>query len=136
MDARPGQRLRGSGGRLFVGDLGHETGWLRAARALALVMLRASPRGRHRGGGPGRPRTDPLRAGYLLWGAWLVVLGAAFSATSTINGYYTAALAPAVAGVVGIGRGRPAAGVADAARGRRGGHRRLSGLRRLAARRG
>jgi len=31
------------------------------------------------------------------------VLRAAFSATSTINGYCTAALAPAVAGVVGIG---------------------------------
>ncbi|HEX3257798.1 MAG TPA: glycosyltransferase family 39 protein [Pseudonocardia sp.] len=81
--------------RLFVGDLGHETGWL---LPLALVVAVAGLVGAR-----GRPRTDPLRAGYLLWGAWLVVLGAAFSATSTINGYYTAALAPAVAGIVGIG---------------------------------
>ena len=81
--------------RLFVGDLGHEIGWL-LPLALTVVVVGVV-------GARGRPRTDRFRAGYLLWGAWLVVLGAAFSATSTINGYYTAALAPAVAGIVGIG---------------------------------
>ena len=81
--------------RLFVGDLGHEIGWLLPLALAVAVAGVVDARG--------RPRTDRLRAGYLLWGTWLVVLGAAFSATSTINGYYTAALAPAVAGIVGIG---------------------------------
>jgi 4-amino-4-deoxy-L-arabinose transferase-like glycosyltransferase len=39
----------------------------------------------------------------VLWGTWLVTLGLVFSAISTINSYYTAALAPAVAAVLGTG---------------------------------
>ncbi len=81
--------------RLFVGDLGHEIGWLLPLALFGAVAGVVGARG--------RPRADRFRAGYLLWGVWLVGLGAAFSATSTINGYYTAALAPAIAGVVGLG---------------------------------
>jgi len=51
-----------------------------------------------------RPRTDRLRAGLLLWGAWLLVTGLTFSfASGIIHPYYTVALAPAVGGLVGIG---------------------------------
>jgi 4-amino-4-deoxy-L-arabinose transferase-like glycosyltransferase len=49
------------------------------------------------------PRTDPVRAGFVLWGTWLVVLGVAFSASATINAYYLAALAPAVAALIAMG---------------------------------
>jgi 4-amino-4-deoxy-L-arabinose transferase-like glycosyltransferase len=44
-----------------------------------------------------------MRLGCVLWGAWLVVLLVVFSASSTINAYYTAALSPAIAGLLGIG---------------------------------
>lgn len=49
------------------------------------------------------PRTDPLLACFLLWGGWLVVLAGAFSLATTINSYYTAALVPAMAAIIGAG---------------------------------
>jgi len=50
------------------------------------------------------PRTDRIRAGLLLWGGWLIVTGAVFSFSSgIIHTYYTVALAPAIAALVGIG---------------------------------
>ena len=48
-------------------------------------------------------RTDYLRAALLLWGGWLVVSGAVFSfMDGIIHPYYTVALAPAIAALVGI----------------------------------
>lgn len=91
----------GSGGpavspdRLLTGSLGRDTGWLVPA---ALVALVAGLVARRR-----RPRTDPVRAGLLLWGGWLLAMGAVFSVTSTINSYYTAALSPPIAGLVATG---------------------------------
>ena len=81
--------------RLLSGDLGRDTAWLLAAAVLALV---AGLFARRR-----QPRTDLVRAGLLLWGTWLVTLFAVFSAATDINTYYTAALSPAVAGLLGIG---------------------------------
>ena len=81
--------------RLLTGDLGRDTAWLLAAAVIALVAGLAARRR--------EPRTDLARAGLLLWGTWLVTLFAAFSAGTTINTYYTAALSPAVAGLLGIG---------------------------------
>jgi 4-amino-4-deoxy-L-arabinose transferase-like glycosyltransferase len=81
--------------RLLTGDLGRDVAWLLAAAVIALVAGLAARRG--------EPRTDLTRAGLLLWGIWLVTLFAAFSAASTINTYYTAALSPAIAGLLGIG---------------------------------
>ncbi len=81
--------------RLLVGDLGRDTGWLLPAAAVALVALVLERRG--------ESRTDPVRAAALLWGIWAAVFGVAFSVTATINSYYTAALAPAVAALCGIG---------------------------------
>ncbi len=50
------------------------------------------------------PRQDLGRAGYLLWGGWLLCTAAVFSDTKGIfNAYYTVALAPAVAALAGAG---------------------------------
>jgi 4-amino-4-deoxy-L-arabinose transferase-like glycosyltransferase len=81
--------------RLLSGQLGRDTAWLLAAAVLALL---AGLLARHR-----QPRTDLVRAGLVLWGIWLVTLFAVFSAATTVNTYYTAALSPAVAALLGIG---------------------------------
>jgi 4-amino-4-deoxy-L-arabinose transferase-like glycosyltransferase len=81
--------------RLLSGDLGRDTGWLLVAAAVALL---AGLAGRRRA-----RRTDLARAGLLLWGTWLLALFAVFSAATTINTYYTAALSPAVASLLAIG---------------------------------
>jgi 4-amino-4-deoxy-L-arabinose transferase-like glycosyltransferase len=79
--------------RLLQGDLGRDTGWLLPTGlivgAWGIVSRRRQPRG------------DPFRACLVLWEAWLVTLAATFSLTTTINPYYTAALTPAVAALLG-----------------------------------
>ncbi len=81
--------------RLLSGDLGRDAAWLLPAALPALVAGLLARRG--------KPRTDLLRAGLVLLGTWLVTLFAVFSLATTINTYYTAALSPAVAGLLGIG---------------------------------
>jgi 4-amino-4-deoxy-L-arabinose transferase-like glycosyltransferase len=81
--------------RLLRGDLGRDTGWLIPA-ALAVAGWGLFSRRR-------QPRGDPLRAGFVLWGAWLLTLAVTFSATTTVNAYYTAALTPAAAAILGAG---------------------------------
>jgi 4-amino-4-deoxy-L-arabinose transferase-like glycosyltransferase len=82
--------------RLFNDLMGGQASWLLPASLLALVAGLAW-RGR-------APRTDRKRAALLLWGGWLVITGAVFSFSSgIIHTYYTVALAPAIAGLVGIG---------------------------------
>ena len=50
------------------------------------------------------PRTDAQRASVLLWGLWLIGTAAVFSFMAGIfHAYYTVALAPAIAALVGIG---------------------------------
>ena len=50
------------------------------------------------------PRTDRLRAALLLWGGWTLVTGVVFSFMSgTMHPYYTVALAPGIAALVGVG---------------------------------
>ncbi len=82
-------------GRLLHGGFGRDTGWLLPAAAViglwGLISRRRQPRG------------DPLRACFLLWGGWLVTLFAVFSAITTLNTYYTAALAPPAAALIGAG---------------------------------
>ena len=49
-------------------------------------------------------RTDRARAGYVMWGLWLVVNGLVFSFMSgIIHSYYAVVLAPAIAALVGAG---------------------------------
>ena len=81
--------------RLLRGDFGRDTGWLLPAGLAVALGGIVSRRG--------RPRGDPLRACFVLWGVWLATLVAVFSITTTINSYYTAALTPAVAALLGAG---------------------------------
>ena len=81
--------------RLLRGGLGRDTGWLIPAAFVVAVWGIASRRR--------QPRGDPLRACFILWGGWLVTLFAVFSAITTINAYYTAALSPPVAAIIGAG---------------------------------
>jgi 4-amino-4-deoxy-L-arabinose transferase-like glycosyltransferase len=82
--------------RMFGDSFGTEVSWLLPAALIALVgglwLTRRAP------------RTDKVRAGLLLWGGWLVVTALVFSYMSgIIHPYYAVALAPAIAGLVGIG---------------------------------
>ncbi|MBY6365814.1 glycosyltransferase family 39 protein [Rhodococcoides corynebacterioides] len=82
--------------RLFEPAQGGQIAWLIPA-ALILGLAALVLRGR-------APRTDGLRAGVVLWGLWLVVTGLTFSFMAGIfHAYYTVALAPAVAALVGTG---------------------------------
>ena len=82
--------------RMFGSDMGGQISWLLPAALILLgaglwVTLRAS-------------RTDRTRAALILWGGWLLLTAATFSfAAGIIHPYYTVALAPAIAALVGIG---------------------------------
>jgi len=82
--------------RLFNGEFGGQIAWLLPAALFLLVGLLWLVRR--------APRTDGRRAQLLLWGSWLLVTGVTFSlAQGIIHPYYSVALAPAIAGIVGIG---------------------------------
>ena len=84
--------------RLFNDLMAGQASWLLPAALLALV---AGVVCRRRAA-----RTDRVRAALLLWGGWLIVTGAVFSFSSgVIHTYYTVALAPAIAALVGMGGG-------------------------------
>jgi 4-amino-4-deoxy-L-arabinose transferase-like glycosyltransferase len=81
--------------RLFGASMGAEASWLLPA---ALIGLAAGLWFTRR-----TARTAGVRASLLLWGGWLLVTGAVFSfMDGTIHPYYTVALAPAIAALVGI----------------------------------
>jgi len=82
--------------RLFTGELALEVSWLLPAALIALVALVVVTWR--------RPRKDSLRAAALLWGGWALVTGLVFSFMSgTMHPYYTVALAPGIAALVGVG---------------------------------
>lgn len=82
--------------RLFSSEMGLEISWLLPAALIALVVGLIVVGRRH--------LADPARAGLVMWGGWLLVTGLVFSYMSgTIHPYYTVALAPAIAGLVGTG---------------------------------
>jgi hypothetical protein len=84
--------------RMFGSELGGQVAWLLPAALIALVVgLAWTARA---------PRTDRIRRGLAVWGGWLVVTGVVFSLMAGVfHGYYTVALAPAIAALVGIGAG-------------------------------
>ncbi|MFQ6328934.1 ArnT family glycosyltransferase [Nocardia sp. CWNU-33] len=103
-EAYPGRGGSGFGGvgshaggaRLFTGEIGFEISWLIPAALLACVLVLMA-RGR-------RPRTDLVRAGAVVFGVWLVVDGIVFSyMNGGMHAYYTLAIAPAIAGLFGLG---------------------------------
>ncbi len=99
-------------GRLFGHAMGADVAWLLPAAVICLGAVVVFARR--------APRTDPLRAAGLIWGGWLVVTAVVFSfMNGIVHPYYTVALAPAIAALVGIGatllwqnRSEPAAATA------------------------
>ncbi len=82
--------------RMFSSSVGDQVSWL-IPSALILLLAGVWLRGR-------LPRTDLRRAAYLVWGGWLVVTMLVFSLMAGIfHEYYTVALAPAIAALVGMG---------------------------------
>ena len=83
-------------GRLFGSSMGAFIAWLLPAALVCLVAgLLLTRRA---------PRTDPQRGALIMWGGWLLVTAVVFSyANGILHPYYTVALAPAIAAVLGIG---------------------------------
>ncbi|MGV8979169.1 MAG: ArnT family glycosyltransferase [Cellulomonas sp.] len=82
--------------RMFGSDIGGQIAWLIPA-ALVLGAVGLWLRRRF-------ARTDVVRAALVVWGTWLVVTMLTFSLMAGIfHAYYTVALAPAIAALVGIG---------------------------------
>ncbi|MCV7055650.1 glycosyltransferase family 39 protein [Mycolicibacterium gilvum] len=82
-------------GRLFGASMGAEASWLLPAALIGLVAALWITRR--------AARTDAIRAGLLLWGGWVLVTGIVFSyMDGIIHPYYTVALAPGIAALIGI----------------------------------
>ncbi|QNP64122.1 glycosyltransferase family 39 protein [Streptomyces genisteinicus] len=94
---------RGGGGwgetgidRMFAGNIGGQIAWLLPAALILLVAGLVLTRRAQ--------RTDTVRAAFLVWGGALLVTAAIFSFMAGIfHEYYTVALAPYVAALVGMG---------------------------------
>ncbi|WP_149547837.1 ArnT family glycosyltransferase [Streptomyces marokkonensis] len=82
--------------RMFNSEIGGQISWLLPAALIllagGLVLTRKAA------------RTDPARASFLVWGGSLLMTAAVFSYMAGIfHQYYTVALAPCLAAVVGMG---------------------------------
>jgi len=91
----PTHALARGPGRFLDGGLGREAAWLFVPSVAALVGIVVARRR--------KPRTDPWRAAALLWGIWLILTWSFISSSHFLNGYYLAALAPAMAALCGLG---------------------------------
>ncbi|MEV6446399.1 glycosyltransferase family 39 protein [Amycolatopsis sp. NPDC051716] len=94
--ATAGAALGGDTGplRLFDAEVGGQIAWLLPLALVSLVVAACRARG-------ATPRT---KAGWALWGGWLVVGAVVFSFTGGIfHAYYTAELAPAIAALAAAG---------------------------------
>ncbi|GLY40930.1 glycosyl transferase [Amycolatopsis sp. NBRC 101858] len=94
--ATVGAALGGGSGplRLFDAEVGGQIAWLLPLALVSLVVAACRARG-------AAPHT---KAGWALWGGWLVVGAAVFSFTGGIfHAYYTAELAPAIAALSAAG---------------------------------
>ncbi|GII95066.1 membrane protein [Sinosporangium siamense] len=92
--------------RLFNAEVGDQVSWLLPFALIGLLAgVIAAWRRRSRADAPGTHTTDAdaLKAGWLLWGGWLVVYGAAVSSAQSIHPYYTSVLGPAVGALAGGG---------------------------------
>ena len=93
--AGPIHDIQPSWHRLLSGPFGRDDGWLLPAALIATIGVLITRRG--------RSRRDELRAAVVLWGLWLLVLGAFFSTGGYPNSYYVAALSPAIGALCGTG---------------------------------
>jgi len=93
----PGGSSFGSGWTKLLGsEYGPEIGWLYPLAVLALVFGLTWTRQ--------AKRTDRVRAGFVMWGTWLVTFGLIFSKMSTIpHTAYMASLAPPLAALSAAG---------------------------------
>ncbi|MGP3914161.1 ArnT family glycosyltransferase [Nonomuraea sp. 10N515B] len=82
--------------RMFDTEAGGQISWLLPAALVLLVAVTWLTRR--------APRVDPVRAAVWVWGSWLLVTALVFSLMQGIfHAYYTVALAPAIAALVGMG---------------------------------
>jgi 4-amino-4-deoxy-L-arabinose transferase-like glycosyltransferase len=82
--------------RLFAGEFGNEISWLIPVSLFAIVF------GGYLWSRGHLSRTE--RAAVVSWGGWLLVTGLVFTfMNGTVHPYYSVALAPAVAALVGLG---------------------------------
>ncbi|MEU4239593.1 glycosyltransferase family 39 protein [Actinoplanes sp. NPDC026619] len=82
--------------RMFDSSQGGQISWLLPGALIVLVagLVLTAP----------RIRTDRQRAGFVIWGGWLMITGLVFSFMQGIfHAYYTVALAPGIGAVVGMG---------------------------------
>ncbi|MGH3808527.1 MAG: ArnT family glycosyltransferase [Pseudonocardiaceae bacterium] len=87
--------------RLLGAQVGGQISWLLPLCLLVLVAVTIAGVRRMRSGAPGDPAR---RAGWFLWGSWLLLVGLVLSfAQGTFHPYYTTEMAPAVAAVTATG---------------------------------
>lgn len=82
--------------RLVSGEFGYEIGWLLPTALVAAVLVVVA-RGR-------APRTDPVRAGAVLFGVWLVVDALVLTLMhGMVHPYYSLSIAPPIAALFALG---------------------------------
>jgi 4-amino-4-deoxy-L-arabinose transferase-like glycosyltransferase len=87
---------RGAALRLFGQEMGSQVAWFLPAALLLGVTAWIAARN--------EPVWRRTRAALVLWGGWVLAMGGVFSlGRGAINPYYTVALAPAIAAIVGTG---------------------------------
>ncbi|HEX8866385.1 MAG TPA: glycosyltransferase family 39 protein [Lentzea sp.] len=87
--------------RMFDASVGGQISWLLPLCLLVLVAVSVAGVLRWRRGVPGTPAE---RAGWFMWGGWLLVTAVVFSfAQGIFHPYYTTMLAPAVAAISAAG---------------------------------
>ncbi|GHK03716.1 glycosyl transferase [Streptomyces sp. Y2F8-2] len=94
--------------RMFNSEIGSQISWLLPAALILLVagLVLTLPHSRLRssGGTPMAGRTDLVRGSFLAWGGSLLMTAVIFSYMAGIfHQYYTVALAPYIAALVGMG---------------------------------
>lgn len=87
--------------RMFGASVGGQISWLLPLALIALVIAAVIGFRRFRGFAPAN---TPQRAGWTLWGAWLLVNALVFSFQEGIfHPYYTTVMAPAIGAIIGAG---------------------------------
>jgi 4-amino-4-deoxy-L-arabinose transferase-like glycosyltransferase len=86
---------------MFNSTVGGQISWLLPLSLLTLAVVAVAALRSRRAGIPG---DSQRRAGWLLWGSWLLVTGLVFSFTQgDWHAYYTMMLAPAIAAICAMG---------------------------------